>query len=100
MRYKLNITESNFKKLLIGESENDETTIKLLKNLLKRSEVMKNKENEKLYYCYYLESISSKIGRKLVMSVLDRNGRPYGQISIKPLNIFEKTYIENNINNN
>lgn len=94
MKYKLKITEENFRKLLIDESDGEESTFKLLKSLLKRSEVMKNKENEKLYYCYFLDSISSKIGKKVVMTILKRNEKPYGQIAIKPLSLFEKIYTE------
>lgn len=67
-----------------------DSALKSLNNLIMNSgSIMYNIENGKDYIVYYDESVSNTIGKNYCLSKLMKDGKPYGQISIKPMDTFK-----------
>jgi hypothetical protein len=61
----------------------------LVKMLSNDGSRMINIENGKEYLVYYVESLSNALGKNYCISRLIKDGQPYGQIMVKPMDLFK-----------
>lgn len=71
-RYKINSAMDSLSKLLSNEAS-----------------IMINIDNGKEYLVYYDSSISNTIGKNYCITRLLKDGKPYGLIQIKPMDLFK-----------
>lgn len=56
--------------------------------------IMVNINNGKYYYVYEVMSLSDVLGKRYCLCLLIKDNAPYGQIAVKPLNLFKPAYGE------